>query len=421
MRVLLSAYACAPGRGSEPGLGWGWATALAEAGHETHVLTRRRWRTEIERAMAGGPPPRLHVHYYDLPSWLDACFRRLGGTGKRLRYCLWQVAVKGRVRSLLSAARFDAAHHVTFAQFWSPCALTEAARLGVPFIWGPVGGGEIEPAAFWPGMGGRAALWEAARWLLHRASPWLPWARATAAGCRLAVAATPETAERLVRLGARRVIVRSQVALEADRLAMLASLGETVPKAAPARLIYLGDLRPHKGARLALEAVAGLSGDWRLDIVGDGPDRGWLESRAARLGIAGRILFHGRLPQEEAWRLMAAGRVLLLPALHDSGGFAVAEAMAAGLPPVCLALGGPGAMAGEGGIAVPARKPAEAVRGLTQGLRSLIEEPARWQALSRLAGGNAGNRFGWPAAVGAVYVAAGLTMEQAGGTAEDGP
>ncbi|QCG91054.1 glycosyltransferase family 4 protein [Azospirillum sp. TSH100] len=421
MRVLLSAYACAPGRGSEPGLGWGWATALVEAGHETHVLTRRRWRTEIESALAGVPRAGLHFHYHDLPSWLDVCFRALGGPGKRLRYCLWQVAARGRVRSLGSAVRFDVAQHVTFAQFWSPCALTEAARLGVPFIWGPVGGGETEPAAFWPGLGMRAALWEAARWLLHRASPWLPWARATAAACRLAVAATPETAECLVRLGARRVIVRSQVALETDRLEVLASLAGTVPQAAPASVIFLGDLLPHKGARLALEAVAGLSCAWRLDIIGDGPDRAWLERRAVRLGIAGKVVFHGRLPQDAAWRLMAAGRVLLLPALHDSGGFAVAEAMAAGVPPVCLALGGPGAMAAEGGIAVPAPGPAEAVRGLTQALRSLIEEPARWQALSLLARGNARDRFGWPAAIGAVHGATGLGIGQPDGLAENGP
>jgi glycosyltransferase involved in cell wall biosynthesis len=409
MRVLLSAYACAPHRGSEPGVGWGWATALAAAGHETHVLTRLRRRADIEGEMARVPRPGLRFHYHDLPPTLNRAAWFLGRTlGGRLHYILWQVTARRRLQAILAADRFDAAHHVTFAQFWSPCALTEAARLGVPVIWGPVGGGEREAAAFWCGLGPRAAVWEAARALLHCFSPWLPWARRTAALCRVAVATTPETAERLRRLGARHVIVRSQVALEPDRLALLGRLADTPRR--EARLVYLGDLLPHKGVHLALDALARLPGDWRFDIIGDGPSRVWLERRAARLGIADKTVFHGRLPQDEAWRLMAGGRALLFPALHDSGGFAAAEAMAAGLPLVCLALGGPGMMAaGGGGIAVPAPSPAVAVEGLAQALRPLIDDARYGEALSRQARNEACARFSWSAAVNAVYAAAGLT------------
>ena len=39
-RILLSAYACEPGKGSEPEVGWMWATELAAAGHEVWVITR---------------------------------------------------------------------------------------------------------------------------------------------------------------------------------------------------------------------------------------------------------------------------------------------------------------------------------------------------------------------------------------------
>ena len=39
MRVLLSAFACHPGYGSEPGTGWHWVGALADLGHEVTVLT----------------------------------------------------------------------------------------------------------------------------------------------------------------------------------------------------------------------------------------------------------------------------------------------------------------------------------------------------------------------------------------------
>ena len=38
-RILLSAYACEPGKGSEPAVGWMWATELAGLGHEVWVIT----------------------------------------------------------------------------------------------------------------------------------------------------------------------------------------------------------------------------------------------------------------------------------------------------------------------------------------------------------------------------------------------
>ena len=47
MRVLLSAFACAPNRGSEPGVGWNWALALAK-NNDVTVLTREENRREIE-------------------------------------------------------------------------------------------------------------------------------------------------------------------------------------------------------------------------------------------------------------------------------------------------------------------------------------------------------------------------------------
>ena len=47
LRVLLIAYACEPGRGSEPGTGWNMAIALSEH-HDVTVITRANNREAIE-------------------------------------------------------------------------------------------------------------------------------------------------------------------------------------------------------------------------------------------------------------------------------------------------------------------------------------------------------------------------------------
>ena len=52
MKILMSAYACEPNKGSEPGIGWQWAMETARLGHEVWVLTRANNRSAIEEKMA---------------------------------------------------------------------------------------------------------------------------------------------------------------------------------------------------------------------------------------------------------------------------------------------------------------------------------------------------------------------------------
>jgi len=69
MRILAIAYACEPGKGSEPGVGWVWSRMLARLG-ETWVVTRANNRPAIEEALSSLPPEeRPRFVYVDLPAW----------------------------------------------------------------------------------------------------------------------------------------------------------------------------------------------------------------------------------------------------------------------------------------------------------------------------------------------------------------
>src|SRR5512146_185101 len=140
LRILLSAYACEPHKGSEPGVGWHWAVALARAGHEVWVLTRANNRDAVERALAVQAIPNLKFVYHDLPAW--ARWWKRGGRGVRFYYVLWQWGAFGIARRLCREIRFDIVHHITFGVFRHPSFM---AFLGVPFVFGPVGGGETAP------------------------------------------------------------------------------------------------------------------------------------------------------------------------------------------------------------------------------------------------------------------------------------
>src|SRR5687768_6426183 len=68
MKILVSAYACDPTRGSEPGAGWNWVRQAARF-HDVWVITRAKNRRPIEDALREDPLPSVRWIYFDLPRW----------------------------------------------------------------------------------------------------------------------------------------------------------------------------------------------------------------------------------------------------------------------------------------------------------------------------------------------------------------
>ena len=394
MRVLLSAYACEPGKGSEPGVGWNLARHLA-AHHEVWVLTRANNRPAIEAELAQNPIPGLHFVYHDLPPWVR--FWKRGQRGVRLYYYLWQLTAIPLVRRLHRDVGFDLVQHATFVKYWAPSAL--AFLKGVPFLWGPVGGGESAPLAFWPTLGPRGFLYEVARTLARFLGELDPLVRFTARRATLALATTPETAARLARLGARRVEVMSEAALPREEIDALGKLPPPGP--GPVRFLSLGRLLAWKGFHLGIMAFAksGLK-DAEYWIVGDGPERGRLQALARRLGVADRVRFVGPLPRVEVLRLLGQAHTLVHPSLHDSGGWVCLEAMAAGRPVICLDLGGPATQVTDAtGFKISARTPAQVVHDLARAMQRLVNDPHLVPLLGEAGKERAREAFLWEARV----------------------
>lgn len=103
-------------------------------------------------------------------------------------------------------------------------------------------------------------------------------------------------------------------------------------------IICLGDLSTRKRVDLALRAVALVSEtrrDFRLRLVGDGPERDALERLAKELGISDIVCFEGYKQKDEVAEILAASHCLLFPSKFDVWGLVLVEAMAAGIP--CIA------------------------------------------------------------------------------------
>lgn len=376
LKILLSAYACEPCKGSEPGVGWDFARHMAEH-HDVWVLTRSNNRQVIENELACNPVPGLHFIYHDLPAWVR--FWKRGQKGVQLYYYLWQLTAITVVRQMHREMKFDLVQHVTFVKYWAPSALAFLDE--VPFIWGPVGGGESAPLSFWPSFGLRGIIYETLRSLARRLGELDPFVRRTARRATLALATTPETASRLRRMGVRQVKIFGQLGLSEAELRLLRALPN--PSHKPKVFLSLGRLLHWKGFHLGIMAFAqsGLS-DAQYWIVGDGPERKRLERLAKRLDVADRVRFFGQLPRAEVLDIMSQSHALVHPSLHDSGGWACMEALAAGRPVICLNLGGPAILVtDETGFKVSARNPDQAVAELAEIMRQLGTSNELWRQM----------------------------------------
>jgi glycosyltransferase involved in cell wall biosynthesis len=110
------------------------------------------------------------------------------------------------------------------------------------------------------------------------------------------------------------------------------------PASNPAHILCVGRLASEKGQALLLEAFAILTADGmplHVRLVGDGPDRNWLERRAVELGIASTVEFTGWVDQDQLMDLYREADLFVLPSLAEGIPMVLMEAMAMQIP--CVA------------------------------------------------------------------------------------
>lgn len=335
MKLLISAYACAPGRGSEHGVGWNWATESLRLGHDVWALVSPAHRDSIGRACAETPElGRIHWIFPEVLGW--PLQPAIEPKWERTYNLLWQIAALRQARRLHRTEQFDLVHHVTWAGIRAPTFL---GALGAPLMIGPIGGGETSPASLRDGFGLRGRLLEALRDVSTATILYNPLVRAGFARASVIFTHTEDTKN--VFRGALR---DKAVVFTPLSLSDLPPITARRPLGGSPKFLYAGRLLYWKGVHIALRAFAEVcraAPDSRFTIVGDGPERSRIEEDAAGFGIRDRVDFVPRLPQSDLFKLYDEHDMFLFPSLHDSGGFVVLEALSRRLPVICLDLGGP--------------------------------------------------------------------------------
>lgn len=143
-------------------------------------------------------------------------------------------------------------------------------------------------------------------------------------------------------------------------------------------IVTVGRLDRDKGQKAAIKCLKMLSGEVFYVIVGDGIKRAELEKLAENEGVKNRVIFTGRVPEEDLIPLYNIGDIFLLIGKFDKGegegfGFVLIEASACAKP----VIGGnedgsiEAVLNGESGFSLSPRD----FSGIVQKIRFLIDNP----------------------------------------------
>ena len=379
MRLLISAYACAPNRGSEHSCGWNWTSEVARLGYEATVLVASAHRTAILAATQRDPAlQRIRWLFPEVASWPLQ-------QGKEPRWertynLLWQREALRVARALQREQPFDLVHHLTWAGVRAPTFL---GKLGPPLVIGPVGGGETSPHRLRDRFSLRSRVLEAVRDLSNATIELNPIVRQGLRNARVIFARTADTKNILS------APLRAKTYVQMELGVMPAQIGAPRPiREKPRKLLYAGRLLYWKGVHIAIEAMSRLVAhmpDAHMTIVGNGPEEARLKSEIAQRNLGANITFVSWMPQEQFLRLYDMHDVFVFPSLHDSAGWVVLESLCKGLPVACLNLGGPKEIVTPAsGIIVDTTSldTSGVAARLADELRVLLADPQRLAALS---------------------------------------
>jgi glycosyltransferase involved in cell wall biosynthesis len=368
LKVMVTAFACSPEQGSEPGIGWGWVVSLSKV-CELTVITPTCNRDGIQNAIRLGNDLRAQFIYLDvLPAVPRLNRKAKTKLGVMVRLLLWQWRLGKKIPKIVHGQKFDILHHLTLGSFRFPFSVTGH---GVMSVVGPVGGGEEFPEPLLPELSGRIKRREMVRNWLNRLHTRHGLGMGRYSKADLTLSCTNEMRVAFARHGVDSPVFPN---IGMPDLAEHVDLKQHEDSDG-LRLLFVGNLLYWKGLELALLALAQLPDNVSLTIIGSGSDRAELESDIERMGLGERVDLMGAVPRDKLLNQYREYDLFFYPSVHDSGAMSVIEAMRAGLPVVCLDAGGPGISVTEQcGRVIPIAPKMDVIKGLQEGVEFYLED-----------------------------------------------
>jgi glycosyltransferase involved in cell wall biosynthesis len=393
-RVLIVAEHASAKWGGEAILPLHYFRILRERGVEAWLVVHERTRPELEQLL---PRDRERIHYIPDTIWHRLLFKLGRALPHELHYFTFQFALRGlsqviarrMVRRIVEQYGIDVVHQPI------PVSPREASLMhdvGAPVIMGPMNGGMAFPEGFSDRENKAVAVFmKAGRYI----ADWVNRLMPGKLRAQTLLVANRRTREALPRGTRGEVITLIENGVD---LSMWSPNGEAERHDGTVRFVFSGRLIDWKAVDILLEAFSRVvqKKAATLDIIGDGPQRVVLEEAAGRLGVSGRVRFHGWIPQVACAEQLKRADAFVLPSLYECGGAVVLEAMACGLPVIATKWGGPlDYIDAECGILVEPTTRAAFVEGLAAAMLELATNPDRRRLMGEAGRRRAAEEFDW--------------------------
>ena len=263
-------------------------------------------------------------------------------------------------------------------------------------MWGPIGSENTHPVIK-RHLSSKSLLKDRARFVVRCVlRSFEPFNRLTAKRADVVLSHTPDTLH--ARLTAK-ALVFTQTGIEDDL--SLAKPKTNLSRTGCLRLIYAGELKDWKGARIALDAALlafdqGVDGE--LTIVGDGPLRSEMEKIVHRHPNGAQVRFLGKLSMDRLVTELQNGDIFLYPSFHHGLSTIVLQAMLTKLPIICIEGDATGRAVGqEAGVTVGLSMSETPASGVAGAILELARDEPRRQACGLASRKMALESYGYPA------------------------
>ena len=377
MRILLAAFACRPNSASEDQIGWSILKLLSrnhEVGVITHPIRQQGIEHGDERELGG----RVKFLYAGKKfTWHPV--RLVAQIQNRLIYLQWLQDAQRVADGWLRRETFDLMHHITITTWRLPPV---SNTLGVPLVWGPLGGAATYPSRLLSWLSPVSQVFEAVRTISSEISILDPRIRRSAQQAAQIICVNRETVALMKKMGKKdesNVHLLNAAFFSEGQISQYREILLRRTAQEPLRAFAGGFLVGSKGIHFALHALARVKeAGCRIPftVASEGPERSFLERKAQELGLGSQVVFRSPFAGHEYRPALADHNLFLLPSFREGSAITILEAMLCGQVPLVVSSSTQGeSVTPASGFAVPWESADQIIGNLASALLKLAGDP----------------------------------------------
>lgn len=369
LKILINAYACSPGMGSEPGMAWNWVSNLAKF-CELYIITEGEFRDKIEEVVPTLEwGKNMHFYYNPVSDEIRKMCWNQGDWRFYKYYREWQWKTYLMAKDICSKEKIDVLHQLNMIGFREPGYLWKLSKEnGVPFVWGPVDAKDKFPVAYLGGASMKTKLFMRLKnfltvWQLKHSKR----VRQAASQASVIFSASSNS----------KVSFNKYMAIDSPLLNETGCYVQEHPLIDKSQketfdVLWVGKLDFRKQLGIALQSVAIADNEnIRLHIVGGG-DAEPYKQLANTLGITDKCIWHGAVSHDEVQSIMQNSDVFFFTSVAEGTPHVVLEAIGNNLPVVCFDTCGQGDAVNENvGRKIELSTPMQSVHEFARVLKEL--------------------------------------------------